>query len=218
MTIGIITTCYTYYNFLPEWSDSIIRLNRKPDKVVIATTNPMHQEILNVENKLSCDFEAVRVSSNPWNFANSLNAAIHKCNTDWIVWIGCDDLFYPHALDGWENSKYDVINFGLEFPDKSYVRIQKAPTKEQVLDLNNRNLMPCGSPFRRYLWENIPFQSTLSPYEDWAFGIGAAIQNAKFGSTGRVDFMYRIHPGQIKHEDGETINNILKWKDKILNG
>lgn len=216
MSVGIVTTCYSYFHFLPDWTKSVANLNRKPDKVVLATKNPSHQHVLQISEQTKCDFVAVKIDQ--WNFADALNTAISACNTDWIVWIGCDDWFYPHALDGWENSKYDVVNFGLEFPDKSYKRIQNPPTKEDVLDLSNRNLMPCGSPFRRYLWENIPFSKELSPYEDWGFSIGAAIQNAKFGSTERIDYVYRIHRDQIRYDDAPIIKRISQWKDKMING
>ncbi len=216
MTIGIITTCYSYYHFLPQWTNSVASLNRKPDKIVIATENPSHPNILEVPKKVGCDFLAVKI--NEWNFANALNTAISHCDTDWIVWIGCDDWFYPHALDGWENSKFDIVNFGLEFPDKSYTRIQKAPKKDEVLDLTNGNLIPCGSPFRKKIWEKNSFNSSLSPYEDWAFGVGAAINNARFGSTERIDFVYRIHKNQIRYRDKSIVKKIELWRDEMLNG
>lgn len=216
MTIGIITTCYSYYHFLPDWTNSIARLNRKPDKIVVATKNPAHPQILKIPSITKCDFLAVKI--NKWNFAEALNTAISHCDTDWIVWIGCDDWFYPHALDGWEDSDYDVVNFGLEFPNKLYKRIQSAPTKQQVLNLNDGNLIPCGSPFRRFLWEKFPFNKELSPYEDWGFGVGAAIQNARFGSTGRIDYVYRVHNNQVRYDDGPVIKKIERWRDGILNG
>lgn len=199
-TIGVITTCYSYQKYIPEWVASVNGLNRTPDKVVIATTDTAHDAMAYAKDNLNCDFSVVQTKE-PWVFAKALNDAVAQCDTDWIVWIGVDDIFLPHALDGWEDSEKDMITFGLTFPDNSYIRTPDAPTAEQVIDLSNGNLIPCGSPFKRSLWEKSKFDGSFTPLEDWVFGVDAALNGATFGTTGRVDFIYRVHDQQQRPDE-----------------
>jgi hypothetical protein len=134
----------------------------------------------------------------PWSWGSALNAGVAACDTDWITWIGIDDTYLPIALSGWEEWGYDIVCFGLQTTHGYVRRVEPAPTREQVLDTRNRNLIPCGSPFKRRVWEQTPFDPVeFTPYEDWAFGVQAVYRGASVGSTCDIDYTYTIHHDQV---------------------
>jgi hypothetical protein len=197
-TIGIVTACHTYERFLPAWMQSVKGLHRQPDRVVIAATNPARVVLALSDESYPTDYRVVNAPQ-PFKWGDTLNAAIEACDTDWIVWIGADDTFLPHALDGWETSTYDIVCFGLQTSKHGYARTISAPLSRAIVcDTDNRNQIPCGSPFKRRIWERTPFDSAnFSPYEDWAFAYQTVFRGATVGTTGRVDYTYTIHDGQV---------------------
>lgn len=203
-TIGVVTTCHTYTHFLAGWCGSVRNLNTKPDKVVIACTDE-------ATTRAAIDlpeFTLVQVDE-PFGLGKYLNAAIAACETDWIVWIGADDRYRMHALDGLRFSQADVVAMGLQFGHGGAWH-PHAVSPDAVLAVNE-NYVPCGSAFRRRLWQQIPFQPHLAPFEDWALWVGFAHLGATFTSTGRIDFDYGQHPDQIVPDMEPTRSRIAEW-------
>ena len=205
-TIGIVTACHTYTQFLERWCAGIRGLRTKPDQIVIAATNPM-DVIAEVEGKL--DAYNVVKAEEPFSLGGYLNTAIEACDTDWIVWIGVDDRYRPGALDGLKFMSVDVAAMGMQWSAGG----EWVPSKVEashILQVSS-NLIPCGSAFRRHLWKRRPFNTDLAPFEDWALWVGFAALGAKFGATGRVDFDYYQHAAQIQPPQEPTKSNIKKW-------
>jgi glycosyltransferase involved in cell wall biosynthesis len=203
-TIGIVTTCHTYTSFLPGWCGSVHNLNTAPDRVVVACTDPATTGSAMTLD----DYELVQVAE-PFGLGKYLNAAIEKCDTDWIVWIGADDRYRMHALDGLRFSQADVVAMGMQFSQGGYWHPTEV-SPSAVLAVNE-NFIPCGSAFRRSLWQQIPFQPHLAPFEDWALWVGFAHLGARFASTGRIDFDYGQHPDQIVPDMEPTRSRIAEW-------
>ncbi len=209
-TIGIVTTCHSYYSFLDGWLASIQELSTKPDQIVIAATDPDQCSAF-----IPAKYSNVKVvqGTEPFWIARYLNAAIEACETDWIVWIGLDDRYRSCALDGIRSSSADVVAFGMQFANGT-PWIPYNVTAEQILTVRS-NLIPCGSPFRRNLWEQIPFQEHLSPFEDWALWVGFAALGARFTATNQIDFDYSQHPEQIVPPMEPTRTRILEWSQTL---
>ena len=206
-TIGVITTCHTYRHWMPEWGASVATLHRQPDKVVVASTDE--------PGDIGCEHEWVKPRCE-WSWPMYLNTAVEACDTDWIVWIGADDTFLPHALDGWADLPVDVVSFGLADMDGAWTLVREAPSGADVYDAVHGNMIGCDSPFRRWLWEGVPFETEVSwPFNDWAFWISCAWQGAVFGATGRKDFLYRTHPDQVRIPDEPTLSRIKVWRDHL---
>lgn len=201
-TVGIITTCGTYENFLPGWARSIRGLQRQPDKIVIAASDPMaaHKKLQDERIEYS-----IVPMNEPFQFGTYLNAAIDACNTDWIAWIGCDDRYRYNALNGIDIVDADIYVFGMQIAGSGQWR------GGNVSDSLAHNPIPCGSPFQRWIWEILPFQPELAPFEDWAFWAGAKSLGATSKSTGRIDFDYAQHPNQIIPQQEPAATYVREW-------
>jgi hypothetical protein len=180
-TIGVIAVCWTYDDYIPAWAESIKNLTTQPDKVILVCKTAPEQLPIDV---------TVIVCDEPFTFGGWLNLAVAACDTDWIVWVGMDDTYRPCALDGIADSEADVMAYGMALSTGG--TRMPAATNAAVLQVAG-NEVPCGSPFRRRLWERVPFQPQLGPYEDWALWVGFAHIGAVFENTGRIDFDYRWH-------------------------
>jgi hypothetical protein len=205
-TIGVVTTCHTYTKFLPAWAGSVRNLNTQPDRIVIAATKP--EEVTNAIGTGLEDYTVVR-GDEPFTLGGYLNAAVAACDTDWIVWIGADDRYRGHALDGLRFAQADVVAMGMQFGRGGFWH-PHGFTAADVLAVND-NFVPCGSAFRRRLWEQIPFQPQLAPFEDWALWVGFAHLGATFTNTGRIDFDYGQHADQIQPPKEPTRSRIAEW-------
>lgn len=181
-TVGVVGICHGYPEHLTGWLESVRSLNRKPDKIVLV----LYAEI----DKSNYDLEGVRVL--PWwddfAFSDMLNLGFEYCDTDWISWIGIDDRYRPHALDKLDSCEADVLALGFEY-DTGQIWTPANVTAEQILSLQ-ANMIPCGSPVRRELWNEHPFDQRISPYEDWCFWIGTAVAGATYESTLNIDVDY----------------------------
>lgn len=201
-TVGVITTVGTYEQYVPHWATSVRGLRRQPDQVVIVAQDaPAVQAITAKELPQATVLQAEA----DFQFATYLNQAVDACHTDWIAWIGVDDRYRPQALNGLDIIETDVYIYGMAISDGRTWRgddLAKAP---------EHNPVPCGSPFRRWIWEAIPFQPHLAPFEDWAFWVGANHLGATAKQTGRIDFDYRIHPEQIVPPQEPHATRVREW-------
>jgi len=209
-TIGVVTTCHTYTHFIPDWSASVVELNRKPDEVIIACTNPANV-IANLDPRLH-DVTVISVQQ-PFLLSKYLNRAVQALDTDWVAWIGADDRYRPTAFDDLPLESSDVIGFGMAWPNGS-ATVPSNVTPERVLRVTD-NLLLCGSLFRKSLWETHPFNEDLFPFEDWGFWVGCAAQGARITTTGRVDFDYSTHGAQNHPPQEPTRTKIREWLNSL---
>lgn len=205
MSIGVITTVHTYTEFVPRWCESVAALNTTPDEIVIAATDPTA-----VANVVTVPARVVQAGPT-FSFGTYLNTAIEQCNTDWIAWIGVDDQYRAHALDNITSSDADVVAFGMHIERQHDYLPELRP-----VDLESC-WIPCGSPFRRTMWEQLPFQPQLAPFEDWAFWVGLNHLGARFTTTGRIDFQYAQHAQQIVPPQEPTRTRIGEWLATLEN-
>ena len=208
-TIGVVTTVGTYEHFLTEWCTSVRGLERQPDKVVIAAHRP--DKVKAITDKELPQATIVSVTEE-FSLGHYLNQAIAACGTDWITWIGADDRYWPQALNGLDIVDADVYIYGMRIGIGGQWH---GGNLEEALSYNPA---PCGSPFRRWIWESIPFQTDLAPFEDWAFWVGAHLLGATAKRTSRIDFDYRIHPGQIVPPLEPTATRIKEWAARVKDG
>lgn len=193
MSIGIVTSCYgsAYYGFLDEWSAAILELNTSPDWVTIAHDGVPEHIRRKIDDRLEPTWinDPSPVVQHP---QVHVNEAIGITFTDWILKVDVDDLLYPYALDGWQDTDADIVSFGYRIDLADHP--SRAITAAEILQRIDNPIGSC-SPFRRWVWEMNEFRDLL--YDDWAFWIEAAQAGAEFTNTGRVDYRYRSHPEQI---------------------
>lgn len=204
MTIGIcVAASDAYAHHLPGWAESVRALTTQPDEIVIAA-----QSLPDIDLPA---WTYVPLSVEPLNFAHLWNQAIAACRTDWVAWIGADDRFRPHALDGIERDDADVVSFGLQY-DTGQQWIAY-PSNAAVRSLDS-NKVPCGSPFRRSLWEKMPIPELFGPLADWGFWVGLAHINARFTTTSRIDVDY-AYAGHVNPPMEPTRTLMRDWVQSL---
>lgn len=186
MSIAVVTACHSYWEHLPGWAASVASLTTVPDTVVVATADA-DRAAAEIGDTLT-DVQFVDCGDS-MTLADLFNPAIAHADTDWVAWLGVDDRYRPHALDGIERDDADVVAFGMQYGDRVWA---PQPTVSGLLRLTD-NQVPCGSPMRRSMWEKMPLQARFTPFDDWALWVGFARIGARFASTGRIDFDYRWH-------------------------
>jgi hypothetical protein len=157
-------------------------LNRKPDKIVL---------VLNIQiDKSDFDLEGITVVGwfGDFAFSDMMNLAFENCQTDWVSWVGIDDRYRPHALDKIDTCVADVLALGFQY-DTGQIWTPANVTNEQVLSLH-ANMITCGSPVRRWLWERNSFDQRIAPFDDWCFWVGTAVSGATYDCTLNIDVDY----------------------------
>ena len=205
MTIGVVTVASdAYAHHLPAWAASVAALTTQPDEIVIG--------VQSVPDALPLHAYTLVMLDGDFDFARWYNKVIASCVTEWVAWIGSDDTYRPHALDGIERDDADVVAFGLQY-DTGQTWQPPTPAARQVLALNS-NLIPCGSPFRRSLWDAYPLQEQFGALADWGLWAGFAAINARFATTGRIDVDYS-YAGHVAPPDEPTRTHISDWLQSL---
>lgn len=199
MSISLVLCCSKQYeHHLDGYMAAVAQLHRQPDEVIVVTDNAVP----------AFDCTLIRTTK-PWVLGDWYNLGFAAATCDWVVWTGADDRLMPHALDQVDACDADVLAFGLQY-STGQRWMPFAPTAEQVLRVEE-NLVPCGSPVRRELWQEMPFHSEFYPFDDWAFWVGCAAQGATFATTHTLDVDYDYGPGHINPPLEPTRTQIAKW-------
>jgi len=204
-TVGVVGICHGYPEKINGWIESVHKLNRQPDEIVLV----LWDEIVLTD----LDLDGIKVV--PWSgdfaYSDMMNLAVENCDTDWIAWIGVDDRYRPHALDKIDNCAADVLALGFHY-DTGQIWSPAKTTAEEILSMR-ANMIPCGSPFRKWLWEKIPFDQSIAPFDDWVFWLGTALSNATYDSTLDLDVDYE-YAGHWVPNDSEARATISDWLAK----
>lgn len=209
MSIGVVTVAVgePYTQRLIAWADAVATLERTPD-VVTVVSNRLGRDLVTQLDDILGDWQLVG-SARSWRHHPQvlINDAIQMTDTDWICKMDADDLFLPHALNDVDDATdADVFMFGIEIQGRG---LTFAGVQADMIVRAEQNLVFSGSPFRRWLWTDNQFRDMI--YEDWAFWIGCAKQGARFKSSGRVDYIYQLHDGQItKNIDEQYWTTIVR--------
>lgn len=208
-TLGVVSICHSYPEKIAGWLDSVRALNRKPDQIVLVLWSGI--------DKSQLDLDDVKVIfwDGDFEYSNMMNLAFQNCDTDWISWIGIDDRYKPHALDKIDTCEADVLALGFQY-DTGQIWTPANVTAEQILSLH-ANMIPCGSPVRKWLWEQQPFEQQIAPFDDWCFWIGTALSGAKYDCTLNldVDYEYAGHWVPNESEARRTVTQYLVDKRGI---
>lgn len=206
-TVGIVGICHGYPEKLNGWIESIHQLNRKPDEIVLVLWDQI------ILDNLHLDGIKVIAWSGDFQYSNMMNLAIKNCDTDWIAWIGVDDRYRPHALDKIDNCTADVLALGFQY-DTGQLWTPVKTNPDEILSMR-ANMIPCGSPFRKWLWEKIAFDQSIAPFDDWVFWLGTALSGATYDATLDIDVDYE-YEGHFVPNDGQARATISDWLSKTL--
>jgi len=104
-----------------------------------------------------------------------------------------------------------VLALGFEY-DTGQIWSPAKTTPEEILSMH-ANMIPCGSPFRKWLWNKIPFDQSIAPFDDWVFWLGTALSNATYDATLDLDVDYE-YAGHWVPNDGQARATIADWLAK----
>lgn len=206
-TIGVVGICHGYPEKINGWIESVRNLNRKPDQIVLVLWDQI------IIDDLDLDGIKVIAWSKDFAYSNMMNLAIENCDTDWIAWIGIDDRYRPHALDLIDNCAADVLALGFQY-DTGQIWTPAKTNADEILSMR-ANMIPCGSPFRKWLWEKISFDQSIAPFDDWVFWLGTALSKATYDATLDIDVDYE-YEGHWSPSDAEARATISDWLEKAL--
>lgn len=199
MDISLVIACSAAYrHHLDGYLQAVHELDRAPDEIVLVTDSVSS----------SVEYKRVLVDTQ-WNLGAWYNAGVAASSGDWVVWTGADDRFMSHALNSLDDCKSDVYAFGLQYTT-GQVWLPQNLTAQRILEVRE-NLVPCGSPFRRHLWEQVPFQPQFFPLDDWAFWVGCAAIGATFECSPNLDVLYEYGPSHINPPMEPTRTHIAQW-------
>lgn len=213
MTIAVVATCVgtPYHQFLNEWIDAIMALERRPDEVVVSTD--LVEEETTLPNGLIRYIPVTQESKNG-HWGSAVNEAIAMTTSDWICKVDIDDLILPHALNELDSCKADVYSFGLKYGEQNLY----APYVNAEIILNHRSDpgIFSNSPYRRSVWEANPYEDIV--YGDAVFWYAAAIKNATFAISSNIDYIYRIHDGQVtkRTDHFESMASMYQRKQELM--
>jgi hypothetical protein len=206
-TIAVVTACVgkNYHFFSSDWIQAVLKLERKPDEVIIATDLITH------------DFDAGLIQYVPapkksksghWAFA--VNEAIAASTADWICKVDVDDIILPHALNGVDSCEADVYCFGIEIDGKS-----QHANPENILKQDDPQIFS-NSVYRRWVWEANPYEDMF--YEDGVFWYAAAIEGATFAISKTIDYVYGNHSNQTTKRVNhlECMENMHRRRAEML--
>lgn len=207
ITVGVVTVAVgeRYRAFLPEWANAISRLERRPNEVTIVTDDLDEATLAAIG--VGCRLTVIESEATfEYHPQVLVNEAIDATQTEWICKMDVDDVILPHALTPLDTTEADVLAFGIRYGDQDL--IPTGISADRIL-LRNSNLLFSGSPYRRELWVENRYRDMV--FEDWAFWIGCAQQDAVFESSGTVDYVYRVHDQQIsRRSDTEYWTEIVR--------
>lgn len=201
-TVGVVGICHGYPEKVNGWVESVWNLERKPDQVVLVLWEEIDQ------TKLNLDGIKIILWSGDFAYSDMMNKAIQNCNTDWIAWIGIDDRYRTHALNILDYTDADVMALGFQY-DTGQVWLPNKTNPEEILSMR-ANMIPCGSPFRKWLWEEIPFDQSIAPSDDWVFWLGTALSGATYESTCDIDVDYE-YAGHWVPDEIQARARISDW-------
>jgi hypothetical protein len=199
VSISLVIACSQQYaHHLDGYMQAVEKLNTQPDEIVLVT------------DTIKPDFECVRVQAqSKFLFGEWFNLGFDAASSDWVVWPGVDDRLRAHALDQLRVITADVYAFGLQYTT-GQIWIPSNITNEAILQVDE-NKVTCGSPVKRSLWEQTPFQTQLTPFEDWAFWVGCAHNKARFMSSLTLDVDYAYGNDHTIPPSEPTRSLIMQW-------
>lgn len=199
MRFGIFTACYGYERWLPEWEQSIARMNPSADEVVI-----VGDEAAQAAWSGFGRFILAPEFGEPFRQAAAYNRAVSEMSTDFVMHIGVDDLVIGGLIReiARKAPRADVIAFDARLErDGAPVRVRhNRPTLQRILrpTMGGQPLDSCAA-YRRTFWEKAPYNEEILGGTDVALWIAFAHAGARFIWTGQVGLRYRLHEDSLWH-------------------
>jgi hypothetical protein len=192
-----------YQPYIQRWWDSIKKLNRKPDEIVLVSNLADESKLFDtIPNWIDIPIIKVKIDSDDYNTLWS--AGVHAVTKKWVIKLCIDDQFCPEALDFLQVVDGDLVIDRCKFLQGG----EWIPTWDLTATHDRRFAPASFSPFRRNL---IKFYNQIPKpclWDDYVFYLLLAKANVRVHKT---DNYRMIHDLGYDHE---TVSGVNKNPEK----
>lgn len=210
VSLATVVIGSAYHKFVENWCHAVRRLNTLPEQVLIVTDKP--ESVRRAAGDLPITI-VKRTGGFKYHPVSLLDGPIRDLSSEWICKMDIDDRIRPQAFDQLGQTSEDVYIFGIKYqgPTSGTEPIEILAPKSCAKEILERRTNPVssGSPYRRWLLAGARYRDMI--YEDWAFWIDCAKQNAKFKSSVTIDYDYFRH----QHNLTSTTEDAF-WRRQVM--
>jgi hypothetical protein len=174
-TISVVTCCYgiDYAEFIPRWWSGLLRLNRKPDEIILGIAEG---DLTGLSKSIPEGVDAKVVVLPEGNNMEKWDFAVNQATSKWWAYMSIDDEFLPEALDQVD----EADEAGAELLVDSIIVRQTGALEKGHWDTSSiatRLPIPGWSPMTIDLYKRTVDVSYK--FGDWVLQINAAAIGAK---------------------------------------
>jgi glycosyltransferase involved in cell wall biosynthesis len=198
-SVAIIIPCYNAAPFLRETLDSTLRQTRPPEEVILVDDGST-DDSAGIAASYGPPIRVIRQTNQGESVA--MNAALAAAQSEYIVFLGADDVLHPQLLErqlrGLEGVKNGVACTGFAFfldDIQKPLRIIMPHAKTFFPDIILGNLAPasCWMTPRELILQAGCYNSTQQYFEDWDLWWRVGLAGATYVPIDFVGFYYRQH-------------------------
>ena len=154
MSIAVCITVWGDFwdRFGGQFVEQMEKLNTEPDEVIVSSPVPLN---------LPKHWHEIVQPHHKWN---SWNDTMFAANSDWVMPVGMDDIWFPDALDGLTDVDEDVKIICNPWMQDGQVWAASQEGFNQILHVSH-NPMLGGLLIRRSVLWSIPFRQVV--WNDW---------------------------------------------------
>jgi glycosyltransferase involved in cell wall biosynthesis len=210
--LSIVTTASGGYGkYFPDWVQGILSQTLRPAEICIVTHGNVadRERAVEAARRLEAAGHIVRRMhhAEQLNLGTARNAAVAISSSEWVMHADVDDILFPHCLETVAPLMPSCEIVALGFEARKLTADGTLLRTRLYRDMPNGAALlasgaPCSglSPFRRRLWEAVPYRTDMLGAWDTALWVGFAHH---FGAalrtlaTRRPCFVYRQHSDSV---------------------
>lgn len=174
VTLGLACWGEQYGQFLPEWWDAVLKLERKPDEIILAHGVGDKAGLV---ASIPAGVVAKVIEVNSLNSSRYWNELINACSSEWLIVCPSDDRLLPEALNDLENADNagaDLIVDAIRY--KTSGRVWKGSWDPSAF--GSIMTAPQLSICRKNLYERVGGIKENYRWSDWIFHIDVSQTDA----------------------------------------
>ncbi len=190
-----------------QFVEQMEKLNTEPDEVIVSSPMPLN---------LPKHWHEIVQPHHKWS---NWNDTMFAANSDWVMPVGMDDIWFPDALDGLTDVDDDVQIICNPWIENGQLWSANQESFDQILHVSH-NPMRGGTLIRRSVLWSIPYRQVV--WNDWIqwmeikkLGYKVAFRGNPCGDHIRRTDSYSIAPQANGELQCEQMRAILREHDVV---